>query len=136
MRSIFGSQVDDSDFAPFSRENCSSFDLKSPRNMIGGFGVFEQASRLPLSLAWDAFGIKNGAATFDEMRSRVLDMCTVSFAEIIFLDVGSLLSPYFSRSWRGFRCLPPGPPTFKLEKCSTRTAQRGANCGIVYLNQG
>jgi putative restriction endonuclease len=47
------------------------FRLKSPRNMIGGFGVFEQASRLPLPLAWDAFGIKNGAATFDEMRNRV-----------------------------------------------------------------
>jgi len=47
------------------------FRLKSPRNVIGGFGVFEQASRLPLSLAWDAFGIKNGAATFDEMRDRV-----------------------------------------------------------------
>ncbi len=47
------------------------FRLKSPRNMIGGFGVFEQASRLPLSLAWDAFGIKNGAATYDEMRERV-----------------------------------------------------------------
>ncbi|MGA3206090.1 MAG: HNH endonuclease [Bryobacteraceae bacterium] len=47
------------------------FRLKSPRNMIGGFGVFEQASRLPLYLAWDAFGIKNGAATFDEMRDRV-----------------------------------------------------------------
>jgi putative restriction endonuclease len=47
------------------------FRLKSPRNMIGGFGVFEQASRLPLSLAWDAFGPKNGAATFDEMRRRI-----------------------------------------------------------------
>lgn len=47
------------------------FRLKSPRNMIGGFGVFEQSSRLPISLAWDAFGIKNGAATFDEMSRRV-----------------------------------------------------------------
>lgn len=47
------------------------FRLKSPRNMIGGFGVFEQASRVPLSLAWDAFGIKNGTASFDEMRERI-----------------------------------------------------------------
>jgi putative restriction endonuclease len=47
------------------------FRLKSPRNMIGGFGVFEHASRLPLSLAWDAFGINNGAASFDEMRQRI-----------------------------------------------------------------
>jgi len=47
------------------------FRLKSPRNMIGGFGVFEQASRLPLSLAWEAFGIKNGARSLLEMRERV-----------------------------------------------------------------
>ena len=32
------------------------FRLKHPRNMIGGFGVFSQASNLPLSLAWEAFG--------------------------------------------------------------------------------
>ncbi|HEX3431928.1 MAG TPA: HNH endonuclease [Rhizomicrobium sp.] len=47
------------------------FRLKSPRNRIGGFGVFEHASRLPLSLAWDAFGIKNGASSFEEMRQRI-----------------------------------------------------------------
>lgn len=48
-----------------------AFRLKSPRNMIGGFGVFEQSSQLPLSYAWDAFGIKNGASTFNEMLARV-----------------------------------------------------------------
>lgn len=40
------------------------FRLKAPRNAIAGFGVFSQAANLPLSLAWDAFGIKNGAASF------------------------------------------------------------------------
>lgn len=47
------------------------FKLKSPRNAIGGFGVLSQASNLPLSLAWEALGIKNGAASLDEMRTRV-----------------------------------------------------------------
>jgi putative restriction endonuclease len=47
------------------------FRLKAPHNMTGGFGVFEQASRLPLSLAWDAFGIKNGAGSFNDMRHRI-----------------------------------------------------------------
>src|SRR5258708_2954784 len=45
--------------------------LKSPRNAIGGFGVFDRASRLPVSLAWEAFGLKNGAATLAELRGRV-----------------------------------------------------------------
>ncbi|QJB70268.1 HNH endonuclease [Parasphingorhabdus halotolerans] len=47
------------------------FKLKAPRNVIGGFGVLSQASNLPLSLAWDAMGTKNGAASFDDMRARV-----------------------------------------------------------------
>lgn len=48
------------------------FKLKSPRNVIGGFGVLSQSTNMPLSLAWEAFGIKNGARTFPEMRERVL----------------------------------------------------------------
>jgi len=47
------------------------FRLKSPRNAIGGYGVFSHVSNLPISLAWEAFGIKNGASTFGEMRQRV-----------------------------------------------------------------
>ncbi len=48
------------------------FKLKSPRNAIGGFGVMSQSTNMPLSLAWEAFGIKNGAKTLPEMRARVL----------------------------------------------------------------
>lgn len=48
------------------------FKLKSPRNVIGGFGVLSQSTNMPLSLAWEAFGIKNGARTPLEMRERVL----------------------------------------------------------------
>jgi len=47
------------------------FRLKSPRNAIGGYGVFSHASNLPISLAWEAFGTKNGARTLEEMRQRV-----------------------------------------------------------------
>jgi putative restriction endonuclease len=47
------------------------FKLKAPRNVIGGFGVFSHTTSCPVSLAWEAFGIKNGAASFDEMRSAI-----------------------------------------------------------------
>ena len=47
------------------------FRLKAPRNAIGGFGVFSHSSNLPISLAWEAFGIKNGASNLAEMRLRV-----------------------------------------------------------------
>lgn len=39
------------------------FKLKAPFNHIGGGGSFLRFEVLPLSVAWDAFGEKNGAAT-------------------------------------------------------------------------
>jgi putative restriction endonuclease len=48
------------------------FKLHSPQNFIVGGGLFTHASILPVSLAWEAFGEKNGAATFEEMRAKIL----------------------------------------------------------------
>ena len=47
------------------------FKLHSPRNFIAGGGFFVTFSKLPVSLAWEAFGIKNGATSFAEMRARI-----------------------------------------------------------------
>jgi putative restriction endonuclease len=47
------------------------FKLKSPKNAIGGFGVFSHSTTCPVYLAWEAFGIKNGAASFEEMRASI-----------------------------------------------------------------
>src|SRR3990172_5634843 len=38
---------------------------------IAGGGFFAHYSGLPVSLAWEAFGAKNGAGSFVEMRRRV-----------------------------------------------------------------
>lgn len=48
------------------------FKLKAPRNKIGGYGTFVSSSLLPLSTAWDYFGIKNGHATLSEFQRAVL----------------------------------------------------------------
>jgi HNH endonuclease len=48
------------------------FRLKSPRNAIAGFGYFAHFSFLPVSMAWDVYGIGNGAATYGQMRERLL----------------------------------------------------------------
>ena len=48
------------------------FKLHSPRNFIVGGGVFAHADILPVSIAWEAFGISNGAATLTEMRKRIV----------------------------------------------------------------
>jgi putative restriction endonuclease len=47
------------------------FKLHSPENYVVGGGFFAHSSLLPCSLAWEAFGAKNGAATLEEMRKRV-----------------------------------------------------------------
>jgi putative restriction endonuclease len=38
------------------------FKLHSPRNFIVGGGFFVRHTALPCSLAWSAFGVKNGVA--------------------------------------------------------------------------
>ncbi len=47
------------------------FKLHSPENFIAGGGYFAHASLLDSRMAWDAFGEKNGAGSFDEMRIRI-----------------------------------------------------------------
>jgi putative restriction endonuclease len=47
------------------------FKLHKPWNCIVGGGLFAHSSLLPISLAWEAFGIANGAVDFTQMRARV-----------------------------------------------------------------
>jgi putative restriction endonuclease len=49
------------------------FKLKGERNAIAGGGFFVRSSILPDFLAWEAFGPKNGAATFDAFNLRIAD---------------------------------------------------------------
>jgi putative restriction endonuclease len=48
------------------------FKLHSPQNYIVGGGFFAHSSILPLSLAWEAFGLKNGASSLIQMRELIL----------------------------------------------------------------
>lgn len=48
------------------------FRLKAPHNAIAGFGWFARhEQRVRSSLAWEAFGIKNGAPSLEAMRRRI-----------------------------------------------------------------
>lgn len=47
------------------------FKLHSPRNFIVGGGLFAHFTILPVSLAWDAFGEKNGAPSLSDIRQRI-----------------------------------------------------------------
>lgn len=47
------------------------FKLHAPRHAVVGGGFFAHATRLPVSLAWEAFGESNGATSLAEMRARI-----------------------------------------------------------------
>jgi|GEM_PF-2026644 len=47
------------------------FKLHSPNNFIVGGGFFLSFSRLPSSLAWEAFGIANGTRNLLELRIQI-----------------------------------------------------------------
>ena len=47
------------------------FKMKRPLNHIGDYGTYVSFVRLPLSLAWDAFGEKNGAESFRGFESLI-----------------------------------------------------------------
>jgi len=47
------------------------FKLHSPNNYIVGGGLYAHSSLLPISLAWETFGLSNGARNLSEMRIRV-----------------------------------------------------------------
>lgn len=57
------------------------FRLKHPSNAIAGYGFFAHATRLPIRLAWEAFGERNGDPTFESLVSRIAEYRRESFME-------------------------------------------------------
>jgi putative restriction endonuclease len=58
-------------FGPSSRA-IPSYKLHYPDNAIVGGGTYVWSTTFPVSITWDAFEEKNGAATRTEMRTRIL----------------------------------------------------------------
>jgi putative restriction endonuclease len=61
----------DSSFRALQPGELFLFKLHSPNNFIVGGGVFAHANSMPCSLAWEAFGLSNGASSLAQMRSRI-----------------------------------------------------------------
>lgn len=57
------------------------FRLKRPHNAIAGYGFFTHSTRIPIQLAWDAFGQRNGDPTFERFLSRIAEYRQESPAE-------------------------------------------------------
>jgi putative restriction endonuclease len=84
-------------FTALNKGELFLFKLHNPRNYIVGGGFFTHSNIFPTSLAWEAFGIKNGAATIEEMRSRIerLRRQTKSLKEDYNIGCIILTQPFF-----------------------------------------
>ncbi len=74
------------------------FKLHTPRHYIVGGGFFAHSSLIPVSLAWEAFGVGNGAGSLTEMR-RLIERRrgSASSAEDYQIGVILLQQPFFFR---------------------------------------
>ena len=73
------------------------FKLKSPVNAIVGGGFFEHYTTLPFSLAWRAFGPKNGAASQQAFWDRIVRLRHEELPPWEDPDIGCILlvEPFF-----------------------------------------
>ena len=75
------------------------FKLHSPNNYIVGGGHFVSSTPLPASLAWEAFGLKNGVRSLDELVARVRKYSKKNNAPDPVIGCNVLAEPFFlSRS--------------------------------------
>ncbi len=79
------------EFGVLSRGEPLLFKLKAPHNAIAGLGFFEHYSELPLSLAWDAFGEKNGLRSLHELRERIAKIRKQPLAPWVDDPIGCIL---------------------------------------------
>ena len=75
------------------------FKLKRPHNHVAGGGFFVTYSRLPVSVAWEVFGEKNGSASLDDLRRMLMPLTGSRGDDAIGCTV--LANPFFfgKRDW-------------------------------------
>ena len=103
-------------FAAIQEGELLVFRLKSPRNKIGGFGVFSSYSRLPIQTAWEAFGRANGVSSLEALRSAIAQFRTNP--TLSSTDIGStvLVDPVFFPAHLWFDLPPSWSPSIQRGK--------------------
>lgn len=105
------------------------FKLHAPRNYIVGGGVFTYANALPCSLAWEAFGVANGARSAREMRARIVRYRKAGAEERSDFLIGCriLTQPFFleEQDWL------PVPPSWSRNIVTFKTYDTGEPEGLA-----
>lgn len=71
------------------------FKLKSPFNHLAGGGTFVKFTTLPLSLAWEVFGIKNGAPSLFEFQEMIRKLSSNPHTKDPEIGCTIITSPFF-----------------------------------------
>lgn len=58
-------------FRAISEGQLFVFRLKSPRDVIGGYGILASSINVPIQLAWDSLGERNGSPTMGHMIKMI-----------------------------------------------------------------
>ena len=97
------------------------FKLHSPRNYIAGGGFFVRHTVLPVSLTWEAFGVKNGATSHHELLERLRKYRNASEMDPV-IGCTILTEPFFfaESDWI------PVPDDWKPQIQTGRTYDTGA----------
>lgn len=75
------------------------FKLKAPYHAIGGLGFFSSHSLLPLDVAWDIFGTRNGVPSYLQFKRKIIQYRNAgnSFADNPNIGCIVLTDPIFFR---------------------------------------
>ena len=94
------------------------FKLHSPDNFIVGGGFFAKFLKLPISLAWDAFGEANGAHSIEEVKERISKYrrAEVGFTEDPNIGCILLAEPFFFPENEWIPSAPYFPPHTQVGK--------------------
>jgi putative restriction endonuclease len=84
-------------FRALDRGDLFLFKLHSPNNFIVGGGFFEVSSVLPVSLAWETFGVGNGAPSLSVMRERIAKYRREAVSPAADYTIGNIIlqQPFF-----------------------------------------
>ena len=87
------------------------FKLKKPYYAIVGGGFFVRYSYVPIDLAWQAFGIKNGMQTREAFVDRIIKYREKNHIITTLPSIGCIVltQPFFSTRLTGFDNLAIGP---------------------------
>jgi putative restriction endonuclease len=109
------------------------FKLHSPRNFIAGGGFFAKFLKLPVRLAWEAFGEGNGARSLAEVQQRIAKYRRTALDFHGNPDVGCIIlaEPFFLTESEWIPC----PPDFTLNTVSGKGYDAESATGMEVWSQ-